>query len=85
MKILELDVREKLLADISTEALSITSGNVIGILKEMLVKLKSLSGKKRSAKEFYGIWKDDLISDDEFLDSLKRSRNFKNDIEKMYE
>lgn len=85
MKILELDVREKLLADISTEALSINSGNVIGILKEMLVKLKSLSGKKRSSKEFYGIWKDDLISDDEFLDSLKRSRNFKNDIEKMYE
>ena len=33
-----------------------------------------------SAKKYYGIWGDDGISDEEFLDEMKSMRSFKNDI-----
>ncbi|MCQ2193383.1 MAG: hypothetical protein MJZ28_00375 [Paludibacteraceae bacterium] len=85
MNALELDMRNKLLADINTEALSIKTGSVISVLSEMLIKLKSISKQKRSAKEFYGVWNDDSISDDEFMKELKSSRKFKNEIECAYE
>lgn len=85
MNTLELDIRNKLLAEIKTEALSIKAGSVINLLSEMLVKLKSVSKTKHCAKDFYGVWKDDAISDEEFLKELKSSRKFKNEIESEYE
>ena len=51
----------------------------------MLVKLKSVPKTKHSAKDFYGVWNVDSISDEEFLKELKSSRKFKNEIENAYE
>ena len=39
------------------------------------------TNKKRVlAKEYYGIWGDDGMSDDEFVDDLKSLRDFNPDI-----
>jgi hypothetical protein len=41
----------------------------------MLTKsLKKTTSKRVSAKKYYGIWGDDNMSDDEFLDELKTFR-----------
>lgn len=85
MTTLEIELRNKLLADINTEALSIKSESVIGVLTEMLAKLKKIPSKKHSTSEFCGIWKDDSISDEEIIKALKSSRTFKNDLEEAYE
>ncbi len=36
--------------------------------------------RKISAKEFYGIWGDDGMSDEEFIKELKAERAFRQDI-----
>lgn len=42
--------------------------------------LKKSSSKHVSAKEYYGIWGDDGMSDEEFIDELKSLRGFNRDI-----
>lgn len=52
--------------------------DLISLLTE---SLKTGREKNRfSASEFYGIWGDDGMSDDEFLDMLKSQRSFNQDI-----
>lgn len=85
MTTFELEIRNKLLADINSEVLSNKSDSVIKVLTEMLDKLKKIPNKKHSVNDFCGMWKDDSISDEEILVALKSSRKFKNDIEKAYE
>ena len=36
--------------------------------------------EERPASEFYGIWGDDGMSDDEFVNELKAARSFSQDI-----
>ncbi len=81
MTTLEIELRDKLLADINSEVLSSKSESVINVLTEMLSKLKKIPSRKHNVKEFCGMWKDDSISDEEIIDALKSSRNFKNDME----
>lgn len=85
MTTIEMEIRNKLLADINSEVLSIKSESVIEVLTEMLAKLKRIPSKKHKASEFCGMWKDDSISDEEILDTLKSARKFKNDVEVAYE
>ena len=47
----------------------------------MLTKsLKKTTTKRVSAKKYYGIWGDDGMSDDEFVEELKSLRSFNRDI-----
>ena len=42
--------------------------------------LKKTTHKRVSAKKYYGIWGDDGMSDEEFVDELKSLRSFNRDI-----
>ena len=42
--------------------------------------LKKTTPKHVSAKKYYGIWGDDGMSDEEFVDKLKSLRSFNRDI-----
>lgn len=48
----------------------------------MLVNSMKSSGKKQkvSAKRFYGIWGDDGMTSEEFVDEIKAARSFHQDI-----
>ena len=50
----------------------------------ILFLLKSLKNKKDNPKvspsDFYGIWGDDGMSDDQFINELKSLRNFNQEI-----
>ena len=47
----------------------------------MLTKsLKKRTSKRVSAKKYYGIWGDDGMTDEEFVDELKSLRSFNHDI-----
>ena len=46
----------------------------------MKKSLKEKTPKRVSAKKYYGIWGDDSMTDDEFVDELKSLRSFKRDI-----
>ncbi len=55
-----------------------TKLDIIAMLTQSL-KQKD-SHKNFSAKTFYGIWPDDGMSADEFVDELKKERSFNQDI-----
>ena len=42
--------------------------------------LKEKTPKRVSVKKYYGIWGDDGMTDDEFVDELKSLRSFNRDI-----
>jgi hypothetical protein len=43
-------------------------------------KVMITTEKRVSAKKYYGIWGDDGMTDDEFVDELKSLRSFNRDI-----
>ena len=46
--------------------------------------LNSTTANKVSAKKYYGIWGDDGMTDDEFVNELHPMRSFKSDIIELY-
>ena len=46
----------------------------------MKKSLKEKTPKRVSAKKYYGIWGDDGMTDDEFVDELKSLRSFNRDF-----
>ena len=53
----------------------------IDLITMLTQSLKSSSKRKKiSASEFYGIWGDDGLSDEEFIEALKAERTFNQDI-----
>ena len=42
--------------------------------------LRTKKAHRISAQKYYGVWGDDGMSDEEFLDELKRMRNFKREL-----
>lgn len=51
----------------------------------MLIKSLKQKGelKEHSANDFYGIWGEDGMTDQEFVDELRSLRNFNKDIVKL--
>ena len=53
----------------------------IDLITMLTQSLKStVKRKKISASEFYGIWGDDGMTDEEFIEALKAERTFNQDI-----
>ena len=53
----------------------------IDLITMLTQSLKSSSKRKKiSASEFYGIWGDDGLSDEEFIEALKAERTFNQNI-----
>ena len=53
----------------------------IDLITMLTQSLKSTDKRKKiSASEFYGIWGDDGMTDEEFVDALRAERTFKQDI-----
>ncbi len=77
-----MEIRNKLLADINSEALSIKSESVIGVLTEMLAKLKKIPNKNHATS-----WVDDLgdgwvddRSTDQIINDIREIRTANKDI-----
>ncbi len=52
----------------------------LDLISMLTNSLKKTKVKRVSAKKYYGIWGDDGMTDDEFVDELKSLRNFNHDI-----
>lgn len=53
----------------------------IDLITMLTQSLRSTGRRKKiSASEFYGIWGDDGLSDDEFIEALRAERSFNQDI-----
>ena len=53
----------------------------IDLITLLTQSLKSISGRNiTSAREFYGIWGDDGMSDEEFIAAIRDQRAFNQDI-----
>lgn len=83
MTIMEMEIRNKLLADINSEVLSIKSESVIGVLTEMLTKLKKIPNNKHRES-----WLDDLgdgwiddRSTDEIIKDIKELRTANKEVD----
>ena len=56
----------------------------IDLITMLTQSLKSTGKRKKiSASEFYGIWGDDGMTDDEFIEALRAERTFNQDIVKI--
>jgi hypothetical protein len=57
----------------------------IDLIMMLTQSLKSTQPQKNiSASEFYGIWGDDGMSDEEFVEALRAERAFNQDIVELY-
>ncbi|MBO4314870.1 MAG: hypothetical protein J5867_02745 [Prevotella sp.] len=52
----------------------------IDLITLLTQSLKTTTPSKVSAKKYYGIWGDDGMTDEEFVDEIKSLRTFNRDI-----
>ena len=55
----------------------------IDLITKLTQSLGSTATRHFSAKKYYGIWGDDAMKDQEFIDEIKSLRNFNNDIPEL--
>ena len=52
----------------------------LDLIAKLTKSLKKSSTKRISAKKYYGIWGDDGMTDEEFVDELKSLRSFNRNV-----
>ena len=54
--------------------------STLSLLPLLSQSLKAVAHPRISAKKYYGVWGNDGMTDEEFVDELKSMRNFNRDI-----